>query len=146
MAQLNFFHHLANLPVSSLARNFFDTQIRLKLPGVVTNCKQTLCELNIGDPKSYTKNQWRKRIKVITCQKNKEDLINWMKNYKKIDYKTYEDKRFEMSSYFKNLNIEDARMMLKIKLKMVPTIRSHFKSNKKFKADKYQCPDYRMES
>ena len=64
-----------------------------------------------------------------------------MKKYKEIDHKAYEQQKFEIGSYFKTLNIEDARMMLKIKLKMVPTIRSHFKSNKKYKAERFQCPD-----
>ena len=64
-----------------------------------------------------------------------------MKNNKKLNYREYEERPFQMSSYFKNLNIEDSRMMIKIKLNMIPTIRDHFKSNKKYKAENHQCPD-----
>ena len=64
-----------------------------------------------------------------------------MKTNKKLDYRQYEEKKFEMSSFFKKLNIENARMMIKMKLKMIPTIRDHFRSNKKYKLENHQCPD-----
>ena len=46
-----------------------------------------------------------------------------------------------MSPYFKVLNIEDSRMILRSNLRMVKTIRNNFRSNKKYKAEHYQCPD-----
>ena len=64
-----------------------------------------------------------------------------MKKNKKLDYRQYQEKKFEMSSYFKNLNIEDSRMMIKMKLKMIPMIRDQFRRNKKYKLENHQCPD-----
>ena len=64
-----------------------------------------------------------------------------MKKYKKIDYLQYEQKKYQMSQYFKELNIEDSRMMLKLNLKVVPTIRTHFKSSKKYRMEGFDCQD-----
>ena len=80
-------------------------------------------------------------MNYINNNKNKNDLLSWMQKFKKIDYKCYENKKFEMSQYFKTLKIEDSRVMLRYRLKMIQTIRSNFKSNKKYKSDNYRCPD-----
>ena len=136
-----FLHHLAHLPPKSLARKFHDVQKNLQYDGVVTNCYKMLEEWNFDSPLNYTKSQWKRKVKIQIDQVNKNKLISMMKNYKKLNYREYEERPFQMSSYFKNLNIEDSRMMIKIKLKMIPTIRDHFKSNKKYKAENHQCPD-----
>ena len=64
-----------------------------------------------------------------------------MKKFKKIDYKFYKNKKFEMSQYFKTLKIEDSRVMLRSRLKMIKTIRSNFKSFKKYTSENSRCPD-----
>ena len=113
MMQLIFIFHLANLPTTSLGREVYESQLNLKLPGIVTDTKPILDQLKIANPRLLSKSEYRKIIKDYIYTKNKDELITWMQQYKKIDYKPYEDRKFERSSYFKTMKIEDSRVMLR---------------------------------
>ena len=46
-----------------------------------------------------------------------------------------------MKPYLKEMNLSDARMYYRIKYHLVPTIRLNQKNNKRYKAQKWLCPD-----
>ena len=141
LKKLLFHFHVFNLPESSLAKNFHSTQLRLSLPGIASQCQETLNDWNMGDLTKFTKYSFKKAVTTKIRKKNKDELIEKMKKYKKVDYREYEKREFKMSEYFHKLNVEDSRMRLRAKLGMVPSIRNNFRNNKKFKDENYQCPD-----
>ena len=143
LQKLSFVWHLANLSEDSLAHELYQIQLKDQLPGVAIFCQKILEEWGVGEPKNYTKQQWRKMIKAKIEQKNKEEFIGIMKEkkFKKVKAEEYEDKEFKMSDYFKTLNVSDSKMRLRAKLSMVQTVRNNFHNNKKFKAEKFQCPN-----
>ena len=70
--------------------------------------------------------------------------MNMMKGYKKIDHEKCLKENYEMKTFFKTMNVADARMAFRIQNFLVPTIRLNFKSDKKFKAEGWLCPDCRV--
>ena len=56
------------------------------------------------------------------------------RQYQKIDISDWSDD-LNLKSYFKTLNVSDARMRFKISSQMVPSIKINFKSDMQFKVD-----------
>ena len=91
-------------------------------------------------PKPY-QSQFRNRVKKILHQKNRTELLNWTKSYKKVDFHACEKEEFEMKSYFKTMNIASSRLYFKIQNYITPTIKLNFKSDQKFRKMKFVCSD-----
>ena len=91
MKKLMFLHHLETLPKDSLAYEVFQVQKSLNLPGLLSECSEVLCRLNVTSMESYSKEQWRRLVKEEMYQMNKEDLIRDSICLKKIGY-TREDR------------------------------------------------------
>ena len=78
-------------------------------------------------------------IKLKIKEKNRNDLLEKIKKYKKIDINNCMNEDPDLKMYFKTLNVPDSRMRFKIASFMVPTIRMNFKSNKRFAAESWSC-------
>ena len=141
LKKLLFNFHVFNLPENSLAKEYHSTQLRLSLPGIALQCHEILSDWNMEDMRLFTKRSFKKAVTAKIRKKNKDELVQQMKNYRKIDFREYERKDFKMSEYFHTLNIADSRMRLRSKLGMVPSIRNNFRNNKRYKEENYQCPD-----
>ena len=139
--QLLFMHHLATLPDHCLAKQYYLSQKTLKLPGVVTRSQDILHELNLTNLENYSKCQIRKTVKEIMFNRNRLEILEWAKSYKKIDYDTLCNEKFERKAYLSKLNVNDARMYFRIKYFLVPTFRLDFKNNNRYKAEEWLCPD-----
>ena len=141
-----FIHHLATLPQDSLAFDFYHAQKTNPntYPGVVAEVQEFLNEHKIQNIEKYNKYQFKRFIKNLIWEKDRNDVLNMMKGYKKIDYDKCSKKKHEMRGYFRNMNVADSRMAFKIQNYVVPTIRLNFKSDKKFKAEGWLCPDCRV--
>ena len=137
-----FFHHLATLPTSSLGSECFQVQ-RRGLPGIVTECLELFKKWNIKNVESYSKWSWRRRMKSLLAKKNYEDILEWGREYKKINLESYDRQEFTMKEYLKTLNLKNARMIFRRNCGMIQTVRSNFKNDKRYKSEKYLCPDCR---
>ena len=121
-----FFHHLANLPEDSLAGEFFQLQVERNISGLVTEMNEHIQILGNPNPKNVLKGIWKRKIDSYITEKNKNDVLNDIRKYKKLDFEELSKEKFERKSYLYELNLENARMMFKIKSKVVPTIRKNF--------------------
>ena len=74
--KLVFFYHLSNLPVESLAGEFFQLQIEKKIDGIVTECKEHIMRMGNPNPKDVSKYTWRKRTRIYVTEKTKKNY--WM--------------------------------------------------------------------
>lgn len=63
--------------------------------------------------------------------------MNDIRKYKKLDFEELSKEKFERKSYLYELNLENARMMFKIKSKVVPTIRKNF--SQKYEKKSLSC-------
>ena len=100
-----------------------------------------MSERGLQNYQKLTKPQFRNRVKKILHQKNRTELLNWTKSYKKVDFQACEKEEFEMKSYFKTMNIASSRLYFKIQNSITPTIKLNFKSDQKFRKMKFVCSD-----
>ena len=138
LRKLLFLHHLATLPETSLAKEVYNIQNQLNLPGLASECEEFLRDHEIVAVHKFTKFQWKRKIKRIIFDKNKDDLIKMSRRYKKISFDSETD--LETRHHFlHDLNVRDARMLFKIRSCMVPSIQMNFPSDKKFTANSWLC-------
>ena len=83
--KLLFLHHVATLPSDSLAKEILEVQTRLSLPGLVQECQEWLIRFEIVKLEKYSKLQFKRIIKKKIHAENKNDIINQMKSYKKLN-------------------------------------------------------------
>ena len=140
--KLLFLHHVSTLPDNALAKQIYQVQSKLNLPGLVRECREFLIEHHIGDTRAYTKAQWKKLIKgKIGCQ-NKLSILNKVKNqgYKKVNLDELKDEDFQPKKYLSELSVTKARLRFKIKSQMTPTVKMNFQSDTQYKLDLWACP------
>ena len=119
--QILFIHHLATLPDNCLAKEYYIVQKTQKLPGVVTMCQDILNEYKLDSIEKYSKYQFQKIVKNIIFNKNKAEIFEWARGYKKIDFDRCSNETFERKAYLSSLNVADARLFFRIKYFLVPT-------------------------
>ena len=143
--KLIFLHHLTNLPNDALAKEVLDVQIKLGLPGIAQECAEFLSRFGMHDLTLYSKQQFKRLVRVKINELNKSKLLQLIKdkNYKKVNYSEIEKENFEMKSYFKTLNVTDSRIRFKLATQMLPTIKMNFHSDMKFTADCWVCDSCR---
>ena len=139
--KLLFLHHLTTLPEDSLAAEVLKVQDRLKLPGLAEECKEFLVRFRIPNVASYSKIQWKQFVKRQIWQMNKEEILEKMKTYKKIEYQKFENRRFEPQPYLKLMSPANVRLRFTIWAKMTPTVRMNFRNNREYRDSGWTCPD-----
>ena len=139
--QIMFTFHVACQSSDSLAKNVFDRQIAGNLKdSVIIACLETLENWNITEIHQYSKWQFKQMIRKRISVKNREDLFSWARDYKKIKLETY-DQNLKIKDYVKELSLAKARLIFRRNCGFLSTIRMNFKQNKKYKKEKYRCPD-----
>ena len=138
--KLRFYHHLVNLNNEAVAFKIYQKQRNLRL-GLVKECLEFLAVLNIRESEvtSMSKAQWSKHLRTKVKEKDRCDLLEKMKPYKKFNYFNRKDEPFEMKEYFKVLKLEDCRLKFSIESEMTRTVKTHFFSDKQFASQLWIC-------
>ena len=84
--KLLFYHHLINLPEDTLAFEVAKTQDTLSYPGLIGECKTLIEEYELPSVSSVTKEQWKKLVNNKISEYNKNELLERIKSYKKLDF------------------------------------------------------------
>ena len=84
-------------------------------------------------PEYFTKRGWAKLIKERIHSKNKDQLLNEMKNYKKIDYEKMKEEGYGEKPYLYNMTVSEARTFFAYRCSMLRTIKMNFKNKKEFR-------------
>ena len=137
---MNFLHHLANLSADSLAGQIFLVQVERDL-GIVKELKEHLEKMGNINPREVSKMVWKRKTKQYIEEKNRKDLLQEIRNYKKLDHDELAEEKFERKKYFTEMNLENARVMFKVKSKVLPTIRKNFPQ--KYRKESLLCPSCR---
>ena len=137
---MNFLHHLANLPADSLAGEIFLVQEEREI-GIVKELKEHLQKMGNVNPKDVSKTVWKKKTKQYIEEKNRKDILQDIRNYKKLNHDELSAEKFERKKYFSEMNLENARVMFKVKSQVLPTIRKNFPQ--KYRKESLLCPSCR---
>ena len=121
-----FLHHAATLPPDSLARNMYEYQVSHNI-GLVKEMETPFRDAGINDIQSYSKGQFKQIMKNHFFKKNKNDILSFSRKYKKVNYDDLCNDDFKMKSYFKSLNLSQARLKYKINSKMTNTVANNYR-------------------
>ena len=61
--------------------------------------------------------------------KNRREILQDIKNYKKLNYDELVEDKFERKSYFSEMNIENSKIMFKVKNKVFHPLGRSFPAN-----------------
>ena len=137
--KLNFIFHVANLESGSVARDIYEVQKR-QSTGLYKETKEHVDKLGITCLHSISKYRFRALTKKYIFEKNKSDLINMARNYKKIDLEEFQKDSFTRKEYFNSLNLNDIRYKCRIEMQMLPTIRKNQPSKYRKRNMSLSCP------
>ena len=94
-------HHLKNLPIGSLGRSFLDLQMEDRsLGGLFYEVEEDLEKLGNPDLTSVTKTRFRKMVRDYIGNKNRLDLLEEIKSYKKLNHEKLKESKNERKKYF----------------------------------------------
>ena len=139
MKKLLFLHHVATLPTNTLAREVYDIQEKLDLPGLVQECKEFLVMNEITQVSKFSAQQWKTLVKRKIVEMNKAEIICEMKSSKKMGNVDFDSDTFERQAYLSTLHLHEARMKFKINSFMTPTVKMNFPSDEEFTRQFWAC-------
>ena len=139
--KLNFFHHVSNLPEDSLAKEVLMIQREKNLPSVFKEIEDHLNKVGAEEVQFVSKTVWKKRIKRYVRELYRNQLLEDIKKYKKLNFEECEKEEFKRKEYFNTLDLEGVRLKIKLTSKVVPTVRTHFK--RKYRDKSLRCPSCR---
>ena len=137
--KLLFAYHVANLPRNSLAYEVYMEMKNLGLPGLHKETMEFMAELGIGNMSSYAERSWKVEVNKKIEEQNYKDLMTEIKRYKKLSYDELSKEEFEVKSYLKELKLTEARTMMRIRAKMVNTVKFNFQSDPQFTSENWKC-------
>ena len=143
-AKLLFLFHVSHLEEKSLARKFYEKQKKEKsVPGLVKELRKTLTKMGVtfGELECVSKKAWKKSVIDFVTRKNEKEVLDRMKNYHKLNYEVLSKERCELKEYMNNLSYNDACMKFRLRASLVPTVKSHYKSDPQFARDLWSCPE-----
>ena len=140
MRKLSFYHHLRNLPNTTLAFQIAEAQRSLGLPGLVEECHDLLLRYNIPDvTNEYSKSRWKSLVKRNVKQMNRNDILEMIRPYKKLNFENLSQEKFELKEYLTKMNLVDARMKFAIRARMTASVMMNFKGMTEFKNIGWKC-------
>ena len=122
LRKINLALHLEKLDDNALAKQVFEEQKRNKWPGLYKEVKE-ICRLwgleNVchEKEKKMTKYKWKKLLKNVVNEKNKKDILEASERYTKLE--DMKNESYGTKSYLREMSMQNARMMLRIRSKMV---------------------------
>ena len=133
-------YHLFNLPPDSIGRQIAEEQRNLAFPGLISEVRQFLAEINVRESliKNTSKAQFKAIIRSRMKEKNRQEVLNMMKNLKKIDYFQLKDNNYKINEVFKTLTLSQARTHFLILTNMVRA-KLNYMSDPVYSRDLYKC-------
>ena len=139
--KLRFYHHLVCLNQDSIAYKVHESQRKHNIRSLTSESRAYLAQLNVSesDLKSYSKLAWKKILGQKMKEKNRQDILDKMKGLTKFNYFEKKDEEYELKDYFKDMKLEDCRIMFGLKSKMTKSVKTHFFSDPIFAKDLWTC-------
>ena len=93
----------------------------------------------IIDIRKFTKKQWKTFVDAKISSENRNFLIEWSKNYKKINSLDLENEEYERKQYLYKLSLAQARIKFRERSKTMKLCRTHFSSDRSNFDAVFQC-------
>ena len=137
--KLLFHHHVSTSSSSSLCNQILRIQQKYRFPSIENEITPFLNKYKITDVCSYSKKEWKDLILNKTDMENREYIINWSKDYKKIDTLDLECEDYELKSYFSTLSLVNSRIKFRERSGCLKTCRVACPSDRDNIRAMYKC-------
>ena len=109
----------------------------------IEECCEFLRDIHIRekDIQIYSKSQWKNIIKDKIYEKNRCDLLEQIRGYKKLDYFTLSKESFKRKPYFTELTLAQSRLKFQIESKMTRTVRMNYQGKEEYAKELWKCWD-----
>ena len=87
-----------------------------------------------------TKNQWRKTVEDYISKINKSQVLESIRESKKLDFEKLSGEKYERKSYLSELDLESARILFRVHSRTVPTIMKNASSKYRRMGVPLTCP------
>ena len=137
LRKLNFAHHLSNLAEGALAREVWEEQVKDKeLPGLCREVENHISALgfNTDELEKVSKWQFKIQTKKYIYALNREQLLEEIRNSKKLSYEKLSQEQFERKQYFFQQNLENLRILFQVSSHLVPYLKANYPSKEGWKA------------
>ena len=125
--KLLFVHHLANLSPEALGRQVYDRQVENSLENTLhQECKEHMEHMGVTNLREISKWQYKRIVKKYIHNKARNELLNDIRGYKKLNYEELSSEPLERKSYLSTLSLENARMRFRVSSSFVQGVRTHF--------------------
>ena len=140
MKKLLFLYHVASLPVGTIARDLYESQLKHEdgVSSLVTECAPFLREFGIQNIRAFSKHQYKTLIKKKIHERNKSQLVEMSRKYKKIDFSEICEDNFKMKPYFKTLSTNQARWKFRI-ISHMTRLAMNYRNERKFRDRGWLC-------
>ena len=132
-----FIFHLFNLEPDTLGRQVAELQAAHNLPGLIKTNNHHLVALDFENSRYMSKWQFKKLAKSYVNSLNKSQLLDKIKESKKIDYEQCVKEEYKRKEYFNELKLGDIRRRFRISSSMVEHVRGNYSN--KYKGDSLSC-------
>ena len=130
MSKIRFLHHIISLDSGSLAKQIQNSQQRNETPGLTTEVKGYMEELNLPNclEVKFTKSKWKNLVKKAIQESNEKEIRQSIEPYKKMKHLNIVDEKFECKQYLSTLPLEKARTLFKHKYKITENVNINYKN------------------
>ena len=108
----------------------------------MTEVKEYIEDMGIHNPVLLSKWRWRKQVKIYINSKNRKNILENIKKYKKLNYDDFYREEFKRKDYFYEYNLETVRGLFRLSSRMLETVRGDFPN--KYRRKSLRCPSCRF--
>ena len=126
-------------PRSSLTNEILRIQQELDI-GFHSECVKLMSELGMREESiSLSKHKFKKLVKSLIHEQNKNQLLEQARSYKKLSYQQLSSEEYGLKSYLKTMTVAQARVYFSARAQMLPTVQHNFKHIPEYVANKWKC-------
>ena len=139
--KLMFANLVVNQKETSLAHQIAKIQDELKLPGLISECKQFITDLTLPNifEEKIKKNVWKNMVKRAILRENERELKEDMKKFRKLKESEHTNEKFGIKNYIYELKTKEARALFKHRCKMTRYIKMNYKNEPKYSRSLWKC-------
>ena len=142
--KLNLVKHLSSLNKNALAKEVYQTQLEFGFPGLATQTKQLIKELDLPDitenktNEETTKQKWKKLVKEAIVEESEKELKEKISKLKKLKDGPMKNETFGTKDYLKSMDLTEARLKFKFRSKMLD-VKMNYSHDPVFSKDLWKC-------
>ena len=95
----------------------------------------------VHDVKCFSKEKWKIFVKDSILKMTRALILEQMKSCKKLDYLNLSLEDFKIKDYFRELNLENARIKFRERSKTMTSCRTHYPSDQDNIKQMSECPN-----